>query len=841
MQVDYVGDVYVARCTFEERLIVRKAGFQWDPVERRWATSSPLVAAGLGLDNMTTRARTTLGVGNSIPVPPGLEYLPFQEEGIAFGRDRPKALIADQPGLGKGHPLSTCVLTPEGWTTIGDLEVGDRVIGWHGGPIPVKGVYDRGVLPVYRVTFDDGATVLCDSGHLWRIYAEGDYDSQEVIDTLALSALVHGGDTVAIPTLASPAKLRSKRFSVDPLIAGTDIASVHGATRLKSRAYSEDLGYTIREYQLCAPHQAVDFLRGIIATIGRVRGDDNHIRLDFINNQAAPDIRDVIVACVRQLGGLAYVERRYRQLRFRIYLPHGTFKSVIGGRLRFKHLNANLRKYEAGVPQRIVTGVEPVGSALVRCIAVDGPGNLYVTEDFILTHNTIQALGVINSLPQIENVLIIPPATLKRNWYKEAAKWLVNKELSIEVANGANFPSSNIVIVNYDVLHKHRDAIRAGTWDLTICDEHHYAKNKDAKRTKEIHGGVEKRKVKLKTVKNRIEPLPTHRLLMLSGTPLASRTGDLWTSVAAADPYDLGRDYYDFHKRYCGGYYDSYGEFNPNGDPKPEMLAELNRKMKARFMIRRLKADVLSQLPEKIRQIVPLPQDGLKLLIEKEKQAMTDLLDCYEKMIGIRKEMGEEDLAKAILSIKPATWEAYAKTVDGDAERIEMPLTRLANARKDLAIAKLPMVIEYVQNLRETGEKVVIFAYHTDVIEGLAKAFPNASVIYGKTPMESKRHPERTRQAQVDRFQEDPNVGEMIGQYTAAGTGWTMTAACHFVSAELVFVPHELLQAEDRTHRIGSEIHDAVWAHHLCVEGSLDDTMILRLLKRMRIIEMALD
>ena len=116
-------------------------------------------------------------------------------------------------------------------------------------------------------------------------------------------------------------------------------------------------------------------------------------------------------------------------------------------------------------------------------------------------------------------------------------------------------------------------------------------------------------------------------------------------------------------------------------------------------------------------------------------------------------------------------------------------------------------------------------------VEALAEKFPEFGVIYGKTPMGK-------RQGIVDHFQESGQPG-IIGQLTAAGTGYTMTKAHHCVFAELTWVPHELHQAEDRIHRIGQE--DVCWEHYLVVEGSLDDSMIDKLHYRIRVIEEALD
>lgn len=836
MQVDHRDGRFVVSCTFEERFIPKAAGFVWDDGARRWVTGSTGVAISMGIDRLTPRAVTALALDRELPRPEGMDYLPFQSEGISYALRRSRALIADQPGLGKGHPLSTPLLTPSGWTPIGDLQIGDSVIGWLGDAIPVTKVFNRGMLPVYTVTLDDGATIKCDGDHLWTICLDdGDGGRLMTVDTLRLISMVDRGDSISIPMLIMPANLNAKAFKVTPLIAGTDqgtsFASAHRPV------FQDVTPYDVRDYALAAPHQAIDFLSGLVTATGRIRGEDGHIRIDLVRRPGWTDLVSTIKTCVRQLGGLCYEEHIFRRQRLAIYLPDAPARSVFGTTSPYAKVKPRFREY-GGMRERKIVSIMPAGREFVRCISVEGSNNLYVAENFIVTHNTIQAVGLINALPEVRNALIIPPASLKKNWFRELNKWLVDKSLSVDVATGPEFPRSNIVIINYDILNRHRAKLRERQWDLVVPDEHHYAKNPDSGRTKELHGGFFKPKGEKKF---KLEPIPAQRLLMLSGTPLPNRTSDLWTTVRAADPYGLGKDMYEFCKTYAGGYYGSFGEFIKDGEPTPERLRELNVLMKQRFMVRRMKKDVLTQLPEKIRQIVPLPADGLRKKIDEERKAMTDLLDAYEKMVGIRKDISDEDLVNAVFRIKPETWEKYAKMVDGDLEDIQLPLTRLAQVRQELALAKLPMVVEYARNLVEQGEKIGIFAYHRGVIQGLMEAFPDAAVIWGDTPMESRRHPHRTRQAQQDRYQEDKNCRVFIGQYTAAGVGWTLTQGNHFIAAELTFAPHELLQAEDRFHRIGSEIWDSVWAHHLVVEGSMDDSMVLKLVKKMELIEAALD
>lgn len=833
MKIDCVEGEYIVSCKFEERFLPKNAGFQWDPARKKWVTTNRGVAMTFGPDVLTDRAKAAFGLSGALPVPEGLAYLPFQEEGIRFAQARPRSLIADQPGLGKGHPITTRVLTVSGWKPIGALKLYERIIGADGKPYRVTGLFDRGMLPIYTVTFTDGASVQVDGDHLWSV--TDCFGVRQTMDTLVLAARVDEG--WAVPTMTAPAQVEPNLRTPYRLIAGTDLATTHGrgGGRRVRPVYPENLYDASRldEYAEGAPGQIMDFLQGVFTSIAVVR--NGALQVDFRASPIGGTLASTVVRAVQRLGGIAHRARIWRRHRLTIHLPADI--KVWGPCLGLRAVPRGLGRwasFEPGVPPRTITSITAAGRDQVRCISVEAPDRLYVTEHCIVTHNTIQGVGLMNTKPTLKNALIISPSSLKRNWLREVQKWCVHKHLSVDVVDGSKFPKSDITIINYDVLGRHRAALREREWEVVIPDEHHYCKNPDSGRTKELHGGVFVEKDGPRRIKNRIEPIPAGQIVLLTGTPLANRPSDLFTTVRACDPWGLGKDAEQFYRTYCGGYDDMNG-FNKDGAPEPGALRILNKLMRERFMIRRLKADVLKDLPPKIRQIVPLPNDGLKKKIEEEKQAVADLLDAFEHMLGLRKEMSHDDMLNAVMAIKPEQWEEYAKSCANGIEPLDMPLTRLANARQDLAVAKLPMVREYVRNLVDQGEKVVVFGYHQAVIEGLLETFGDmAACIYGKTP-------QKRRQEQQDRFQTDPHCRVFIGQYTAAGTGWTLTQSCHFVSAELTWVPHELLQAEDRVHRIGSEIWDTVWAHHLVVEESMDFNMLGKLVAKMDVISLALD
>lgn len=100
---------------------------------------------------------------------------------------------------------------------------------------------------------------------------------------------------------------------------------------------------------------------------------------------------------------------------------------------------------------------------------------------------TPQSIGVINADPSCRRALVICPASLKLNWLKELKRWLV-RPMTIGVAEGGVFPDADIVIINFDIVARHRAAIDAIEWDTLIVDEAHYLKNPKAQRTRAVLG-----------------------------------------------------------------------------------------------------------------------------------------------------------------------------------------------------------------------------------------------------------------------------------------------------------------------------------------------------------------
>ena len=477
---------------------------------------------------------------------------------------------------------------------------------------------------------------------------------------------------------------------------------------------------------------------------------------------------------------------------------------------------------------------------------------------------TMVAIGVSNYIPEIQRVLVVSPAHLKLNWQREWKKWCT-KKLTIGEAKSVTkseavrdiagksmkrrtwteyeWPDAKVVVINYDMLPTFQEQIEGTTWDLAIFDESQYLVSEQAQRSRYVFGAKAQKVRKTPTKKGFWRPpvrgIQATRRIFLSGTPILSRPIDIWTLCKACDPNGLGKDWEDFVYTYCGAHTIGAGTDRQRLDTSgASNLSELQRILRTRFMVRRPKS--ILRLKEKRRQLIPLPQEGLVKLVEAEMTAgerVRAALAAFEMLNG--DEQREEPptpwttLADA-LERRFAGWQdrSYEDCIPllGAAE--QQAFEELSLARKALAKAKIPMVREHLEGLLATGAKVVCFLVHTEIAEALRVHFPTAAFITGRIAPNK-------RQAQVDRFQDDPECRLMIANITAGGTGFTMTAGTIVVFAELDWVPARVEQGEDRCHRRGQT--EMVLVQHLAVEGSLDVRLVEVLLQKQMVVEAALE
>jgi hypothetical protein len=385
---------------------------------------------------------------------------------------------------------------------------------------------------------------------------------------------------------------------------------------------------------------------------------------------------------------------------------------------------------------------------------------------------TIEALATLeadNAYPAV----VVCPASLKLNWLRELERWLPDRTTQAlrGIGGSVPIPSTDITVVNYDILPARAPALAAMGPRALVLDESHYCKNAAAKRTQAAQ--------RLAT------SIPSDGLVLaLTGTPVMNRPPELISQLRI-----LGR-LADF------GSGAQFGRRFKSADAH----VRLHWHLRSRCFVRRLKADVLPQLPPKTRTVVPVELDN-----EPEyRLAETDVIAWLRSR---PLDLSELD-AKVAAALR--------------AER----LVRL-NALKLLAArGKLHAALAWIHDFCSSGERLVVFARHREVQRAVIERFPHALHILG-----GDSH--AARDASLNAFQASENSGNqlIVCSIEVAGQGLTLTQASNVAFLELDWTPAKHDQAEDRCHRIGQQ--DAVNAWYLLAAGTIDETMAT-LLERKR-------
>jgi len=350
-------------------------------------------------------------------------------------------ILAARPSMGKAQPLDAPVLTPSGYVPMGEIRPGSLVIGLDGTAKRVAAVFPQGKKPVFRVRFTDGATVECCDEHLWHTTTReesgrpGGKGSVKALSEIRRSLVVAGeperlnhripivapvelaprGDPLLLPPyllglLLGEGTLRSRsgpypgceedlRERVPPDLFTADTVTVDGiatavprrstARQSRTRRALERYGlyglstlekFIPQEYLFGSAAERLDLLRGLLDSDGEVEPGGRAVACSTSSRWLA----EGVLWLVRSLGGL--VEAGTSGMR--ISFPNGIVP--ISSQ---KHL-ARWKSREAGCEGRFIESVEPAGEKPCQCILVDSDDHLYVTSDFVLTHNTAYCLNV---------------------------------------------------------------------------------------------------------------------------------------------------------------------------------------------------------------------------------------------------------------------------------------------------------------------------------------------------------------------------------------------------------------------------------------------------------------
>ena len=386
---------------------------------------------------------------------------------------------------------------------------------------------------------------------------------------------------------------------------------------------------------------------------------------------------------------------------------------------------------------------------------------------------TIEALAAVEAAGAYPAVVVCP-ASLKLNWLRELERWLPQRSAVALSGNGGGgrTAAADITVVNYDIVAARLQELCALAPQALVLDESHYCKNAAAKRTQAVQ--------RLSAV------IPRDGLVLaLSGTPVTNRPAELISQLRILGRLEDFGSGARFGARFRGA----------------DAHLRLHWHLRARCFVRRLKADVLPQLPAKTRAVVPVELDN-----EAEYR------------------LAERDLVAWLRSQPLDLRELDAKVAAAlRAERLVR-----CNALKLLAArGKLHAALAWIHDFCSSGERLVVFAGHREIQRAVLDRFPAALHILGEDSATA-------RDSALSAFQEAQASAAnqlIVCSIEVAGHGLTLTRSSNVAFLELGWTPAKHDQAEDRCHRIGQQ--DAVNAYYLLAADTIDET-ISTLLERKR-------
>ena len=386
---------------------------------------------------------------------------------------------------------------------------------------------------------------------------------------------------------------------------------------------------------------------------------------------------------------------------------------------------------------------------------------------------TYQALTFMDYYRDNTPILIVCPSYLRCHWVQECQQ--INME-AYRIKTKKDKPQGKVWVLSYDMLKAFSNLQPM----MVIADESHYIKNRRAQRAMAFLNIIKRARYRL----------------LLTGTPALNRPIEFFTQMYALRPKYV-KNYSWYAKRYCNAKMTHFG-FDDRGVSNPNELSWL---LKQKYMVRRLKRDVLTQLPPKTRREIQLQVNGLGHIKSLRRQ-----LTFINKTIH---SSNEEEQKKKHFERKRIISEMFRETAKVKAKNVAKWL---------------------MDRLEAYDEKIVFFGYHQVMLDMVETLCSNVEKIRidGSTSTEN-------RQAYVNRFQDDPKVRLAVLSLMAAGTGLTLTASSTVVFGEMYWVPGVILQAEDRCHRISQT--QPVTIYYLLGQETIDTYIHPVLDKKLKVLD----
>lgn len=823
---------------------------------------------------------------------------------VFFDTCNGKALLGDQPGVGKEAPLDTLISTPEGWIKMGDVKIGQKIHNRFGGVSKVDGVYPQGKKDCFKIHFNDGTSTRCGIEHLWTVrdvnrrrrgkgwtvkslrelmdlgleykkspsrtgnrkpilkweipvtepvfYSEKKYKINPYILGISLGDgnLCSKSITISVPDLQREiVEYLKDRLDKKYTITENRSASCPRYSIVKSRDNKSSTNDYIQEikklklnvksdskfipniYKVGSVEQRKELLKGLMDSDGSCH--KNRVHFHTTSKRLASDL----VELVQSLGGIAKIkiynrEKEGKKIEYRVNVktPFCPFN------LESKIAEWNPKKNN--YISKYISKVEFLNQEEQQCISVDSIDNTYLTDEFIVTHNTASAMTY--AAWKKKKTLIVCPANLRLNWRSEILKFtkekaFVYKWKPTKKSNKINHSKDESMfhIISYSSLdtyitiemsHKCKNVfcgwnernskkrykdkvcpscgvrnmvnsratknisftpdkeghqLNPKDYEILIMDEAHYIKNDSADRTK--------------LAKKTLKEIPQR--LLLTGTAIKSRPYEFYSLLNFLYPEEWSNAH-SFGMRYCAAEKNNFGWDYSGASNLDELFEKISP-----FFLRRLKKDILKHLPPKTYTVIP---------IELSSSEMSE----YNKIKkGIKEEMSQDD---------------------ENADNRMNHLTRIQKLKMFTSEIKMKKAFEFIQDIIDGDEKVVVFTQYKSISYEVANKFGDKAVVFNGDINANKK------EEAVEAFMNDKNVKVFSGTVGAAGVGITLTSASISIFIDQPWTSADREQAEDRIHRASSKA-DKIQIIRLVCQDTIDEDIEKLLNQKSSILSKVLD
>ena len=425
----------------------------------------------------------------------------------------------------------------------------------------------------------------------------------------------------------------------------------------------------------------------------------------------------------------------------------------------------------------------------------------FIADDMGLG-KTMQALATLEYVMDSYPAVVVCPPTLVLNWAKEYEKWLPHRTVAT-VVNRKDLPEKgtyDVLVVGYSNIDHWQNELKGH--QAYVFDESHYAKTPTAKRTKAA-------------IKMARSAPKSGVVLCLTGTPITNRPAEYASQLDILGNLNKFGGLWGFYRRYCGAFRDRFGQWHIDGATH---LDELNDMLRSQCYIRRIKEEVLEELP---------PVRHSKIVVSPNPTAMKEYIKAEEDIIEYMANHAKE-LAKE-LGVSPYSAAVRARIKAESNEH----LVRISVLRRLAAKAKMESVTEWIEAKLEAGDKVVIAAHHREIVDLLANKYGGLKIQGGMNVSDVE---EAKRLFQTGTIDEAPVI---VLSIQAAKTGHTLTAAQDVLFVELPWTPADVDQTYSRCHRIGQK--GSVMATYILAEGTIDEKIYALIDSKRDIVNQATD